>query len=182
MPPACPGCPPPPWDGPEPTPVATMRRRSPRREVTLTAADDPDAVLALANRVVRHAWGEWLYAYAWSHFVTICLPPGPSPSDGLAIFTRGVRQLAGYSQRPVSWACSVERGRRSGLTHVHALVGGLEALSVLEVSRPWRWTIEQCRVYDPTRGAAWYVSKEQSGADAVFERSRRFPSLRMRAA
>jgi hypothetical protein len=159
-----------------------MRGRHPRRlPVTLATRTDGQAEIARANRVVRWAWGDWLCAYVWSHFLTFSPPAGVTVADAVEMLKRGVRRLEGYTEHRVPWAASVERGR-SGLVHVHVLLAGLERSTVREVEFPWRTMPTHCRVYNPAMGAAWYVCKEQVGADGVFERSKRFPPLLRRVA
>src|SRR5436309_3441817 len=47
--------------------------------------------------------------------------------------------------------------------HLHALLAGTKNLGVRDLTEAWRSGFAQVRVYDPTRGAANYVTKTMGG-------------------
>jgi hypothetical protein len=143
--------------------------------------ESPRCVLEAVGVLRREAldeWGRWLSeGWDWSWFVTLTFDPqkvragtrtqwGWSASnraweqfmEQLTPQARGSQGLSGQ----LWWVRGREPHHDSGGTHFHALIGGIEP----SVSRrdAWSWWksrvgINRIEPYDPTRGAAHYLTK-----------------------
>lgn len=120
----------------------------------------------------RKAWGDYLAEYDWSHFATLTLR-----SDRLAQlirreFLRTVDRLATMAQTSIRWFYAVEGIEQP---HVHSLLWGTRRLPIEAIEHAWHLGTSRVRIYDSSRGAAWYVCKDLR-ADSYDMSSRKPPS------
>ncbi len=138
-----------------------------------------DAVgLGPTRKETLEVWGDWLASgWDWSWFVTMTFDPGK--------VRNGTRTAWGWAATDAAWSDFIDyvtpkargeqglsgsvwwvRGREphhdSGGTHFHGLLGGVAD----DVSRrdAWAWLKERAGInriepYDPSRGAAHYLTK-----------------------
>jgi hypothetical protein len=122
-------------------------------------------------RVQAEVWslwqeiGTWLAKFHWQHFVTFTFAEPVSDTCAERAVTAFHDRLGGSAYGFLG----PERGRAGGLVHCHGLLGGLELCGKeAEEEQVWsKWNhghIHHTR-YDPSRGAAWYVSKWAWSAD-----------------
>lgn len=133
---------------------------------------------AVAKGAALDEWGRWLSdGWDWSWFVTLTFDPGK--------VAKGTRTLWGWGATDRAWDQFIAhvtpsarggqglsgqlwwvRGREphhnSGGTHFHALIGGLP--STVSRRDAWEWCkarfgMNRIEPYDPTRGAAHYLTK-----------------------
>jgi len=127
------------------------------------------------------AWGDWLSEFDWDHFVTLTFAPphprhlrgavrpgpgrrraerpGPPPDYAHRQFRHWVRRLGVLGGAPVWWFRGDELGERLGRLHLHAFLGGTGGLLEASLDREWRAGFSLVKRYDPSLGAAHYVSK-----------------------
>lgn len=103
----------------------------------------------------RDELARWFDGYEWQYFVTFTYR---FPSDGERAFKSWARKVEKLTGRPVNFAVFTERST-SGMVHHHALVAGVEALSVTALRGAWSHGHSDAQRYDPGKGAAHYVSK-----------------------
>ena len=140
-----------------------------------------------ALRRAREAWGDFLHAYQWDHFVTLTYERPVPPARARADFTDGfVRRAAFEARRPLAWFYALEWDAAGERVHVHALIAGTAGLDAGRVGRAWTAGNTCVRQYDATRGAAWYVVKSlvdgRDDSDAYDISRRRPPRLLHREA
>lgn len=112
------------------------------------------------GRELTEAWGEWLGKWPWQLWSTLTFKQEQSHNSA----TRAFRNFAQWLQKDspsAGWFCAHEIGDY-GRLHLHALLGGLGPH--VSVNMLWRWWFDrygraQLLPYDPTRGAAFYISK-----------------------
>jgi hypothetical protein len=110
------------------------------------------------GRKVRREWGVWLNRYAWHHVATLTFRFPPTVAGVSREVARWLRLLGRNAQRPVACFHGIERGA-SGFLHVHALTEGTSTLTIKQLQRDWRSGDTRIAIYNPTLGAAWYVTK-----------------------
>jgi hypothetical protein len=124
---------------------------------------------------LRRAWGDDLAGYEWHHFVSLTTrAPVPVPRLLREFEQRWVRKLARAAQRPLAWFLAIE-GTAAGWPHLHALIYGTRGLAVRQLERAWPLGNTRVYVYDPARGAAWYVVKHLARDPDGVEMSTRWP-------
>jgi hypothetical protein len=125
------------------------------------------------------AWGAFLHQFAWDHVATLTFRHSPSVDAAIREFLNWIRRLSKRTQGAIPWFSALERGR-SGWLHHHVLTAGTASLTVETMRETW-WTwggISKIEVFDPARGAAWYVSKGVPERCAWYDVTRRRPPLR----
>lgn len=70
----------------------------------------------------------------------------------------------------------------SGYPHLHALLAGTASLTVRQLEQRWESGHSRIVVYDPMRGAAFYVSKSLLDVCGEYDVSKRMPPRRYEAA
>jgi hypothetical protein len=137
-----------------------------------------EAVGVPLRKEALEQWGDWLSkGWDWSWFVTLTFDPKRA--------THGTRNLFGWAATDRAWyelLAEVEgaEGARQGLaphtwwvrgrephhgyggTHFHALIGGLSPAASRRDAWSWwkdRYGINRIEPYDPSRGAAHYLTK-----------------------
>ena len=105
----------------------------------------------------------------------------PRTVDGIAKAFREqfVRQCTKLAQCRVPYVFAVEQGGSGSHTHIHALLYGTEAISCARLAEVWRHGRAKVEVYDPTRGAAFYLPKESDQSDFTWDMSKTLPPLRL---
>ena len=100
-----------------------------------------------------------------------------------------IRDLARETKGPVPYFYVIEDSYEGddaerGHPHVHALLGGTDALSVRGVSALWPYGHTRIVLYKPERGAANYLSKTLGLklSEDRYDLSRRMPPLILPAA
>lgn len=147
----------------------------------LTDAAAEEAAAAL--RSFRDAYGAFLHAYRWDHFVALTYKWAVPPAEAARDFRDGfVRRLAFDAGHPLAWFYALERDAAGDRVHVHALVARTAALTSDQVERAWRAGNTRVRRYDPARGGARYVVKSILPGSDDYDISRRRPPLLARAA
>lgn len=161
-----------------------MPRARQRRPAPPTALADPTLLeTAGALQRARDAWGDFLHAYQWDHFVTLTYERVVPPARARCDFTDGfVRRAAFEARRPLAWFYALEWDAAGERVHVHALIAGTARLDAGRRGRAWKAGNTCVREYDATRGAAWYVVKSLvDGRDDSdnYDISRRRPPRRL---
>lgn len=146
----------------------------------------------MTTRIERH-YGEWLSGYAWTHWLTLTVDPSRGTRGGKRRLGRagicsrsaeGVRrafrnELIRYAEKVsrsrVAFAYTVEQGVGGDNPHIHALLFVPETMEGDRLSRAWRHGRATAERYDPTRGAAFYLSKTFWRTGADWDVSRTFP-------
>jgi hypothetical protein len=124
---------------------------------------------------------DYLSGREWSHFVTLTTSRARSDDSIVRVFTnRFIRPLARHAQSPVAWFYAIERDRAFETSpHLHALLAGTAALTTATISAAWPLGFTNVKLYDPTRGAASYVTKSVLADVDSYDFSRRSaPPLR----
>jgi hypothetical protein len=125
------------------------------------------------------AWGPFLHQFDWDHVATLTFRHSPSVDAAIREFLNWIRRLSKRTQCAIPWFCALERGH-SGWLHHHVLMAGTASLTVETMRETW-WTsggISKIEVFDPARGAAWYVSKGVPGGCKWYDVTRRWPPIR----
>jgi hypothetical protein len=123
------------------------------------------------------AWGAYLHKFYWDHFATLTFEY-PSSADAAIreLHQHWIRRVSRNAQHPIPCAYALERGA-GGLLHFHVLTAGTASLTVEQLRQAWRSGISRIEVYDPERGAAWYISKGVLGRCEWYDVTRRRPPL-----
>ena len=120
------------------------------------------------------AYGDWLRGFAWRLFGTFTFTRQASLDSAVDRFRRLIGRLEQRAEGPVPWYLVVEPHIvRSH--HVHALLDGPGCLSCQTVKEAWTWGRRHVVVYDPSLGAAHYLSKAVSSPFAFHDISQRLP-------
>lgn len=140
--------------------------------------ETPDEA-AVRLRRLRAETGDWLLRYEWSHWVTLTVD-GVWSADRLrrVLVDEFVRHATKVTQGPVPFAFVIEGGARGEQAHVHALLYGTAGLDCVRLERAWRHGRAKVTVYDPLRGAPYYLVKEVGGRAVDYGVSSRMPPLR----
>lgn len=108
---------------------------------------------------VRQAWGEWLERFPWDHYVTLTFKDKSGPDLARRSFDRWIRRLEQEAKLPLLWFVGHENGRLLGRLHLHALVGNTREVSPAVMEKLWTPGWSRIMPYQPTLGAAYYVTK-----------------------
>ena len=147
-------------------------------------------------RSLAAAWGEYLAPYDWDHWATLTFRPyrrpqprggarpgpgrprpprpGPPPDYAHREFSRFVHRLECRGGGPVWWFRGDELGERLGRLHLHAFLGGTGRLLDETLGREWRAGFSLVKRYDPTLGAAHYLTKYATKGLADYDVSGRW--------
>jgi hypothetical protein len=125
----------------------------------------------------QKAFGHWLHAYEWNHFVTATCETERSVAIITRHFVNGfVRRAAFEAHGFVAWFAVIEKGK-GGRLHVHALVGGTGLVSGAQLGRCWKLGNCHAVEYDPALGAAYYVTKDVQDRALWWDVSRKWLPL-----
>jgi hypothetical protein len=125
----------------------------------LTGPEDDNYKL---SRAAQHAWGDWLGQFQWHHFATLTFTAQPSSGGAKSLFRGWLRRLEQQAKLSLGWFYVLERGA-AGLLHVHVLTAGTTNLGICAMESAWANGRSDVSVYEPTRGAAHYVTKGLGG-------------------
>lgn len=129
------------------------------------------------NTRIPTAWGDFLRQFAWTHYVTLTSKDLVTPERLVRKFLQTfVRGLASATQDAVPYFYAIEPHVRSDAPHLHALVGGTDAVTVRQLERWWDLGFTRIAPYDATRGGAYYVSKLVDRFPDHYGLSRRLPT------
>lgn len=140
----------------------------PRRRGISTFLTEPEAQRLRVAMLTRRAWGAWLGGFSWHHYATLTFASPPSPPNAVRLFRTWVRRLEQRAQEKVFWFYALERGG-AGLRHLHALVSGTYQLPAASVAATWNGGRAAAEVYDPRRGASYYVTKDITSDDVEYD-------------
>lgn len=104
---------------------------------------------------LREELASWLGDRPWEYFVTLT---HRYPGDGARAIQAWAKKVEKKTGKPMQFAWFTERSA-SGFVHHHALVHCSGAGSVRALRNAWRNGHSDAEVYDPSRGAAYYVGK-----------------------
>lgn len=121
----------------------------------------------------RAAYAEFLRQFEWAHFATFT---AATASDNLLLYRlpQAIRNMEKAAKGPVRAFWVRERGA-CGTPHLHVLLTGTEGLSCKQIDRAWRIGRADVQVYDPARGAVFYLTKSFLEPDARWDLSSRLP-------
>ena len=125
---------------------------------------------------IRHAWGTWISGLAeWELFVTLTFrdpiyrpgsnwtrPGWRQAKNAWAQFTDFIMSDSAGGR----WVRCLEMQPRRGTPHIHGLVSGVDSNLSIKYVRDWahrRYGLSRITKYDPTLGAAWYITKYVDG-------------------
>ena len=134
------------------------RKRSSGGAMVLASSLVDHDVTPMSYEVMVAAIGSYLGSYRWDHFVTLSTQGGVSNARLDCEFRQYVRQLARSTQGPIAWVYFMECEAGGHGLHLHALLAGTGALTTKRIEKRWLGNT-RVSVYDPTRGARWYVPK-----------------------
>lgn len=121
----------------------------------------------------RAAYADFLRQFEWAHFATFT---AATASDDLLLYRlpQAIRNMEKAAKKPVRAFWVRERGAY-GTPHLHVLLTGTEGLSSKQIDRAWRIGRADVQVYDPARGAVFYLTKSLLEPDARWDLSSRLP-------
>jgi hypothetical protein len=121
----------------------------------------------------RAAYTEFLKQFGWSHFATFTAATS-SDDRLLHRLPQAIRQLERVAQGPVRAFWVRERGA-CGTPHLHVLLTGTAGIACERIDRAWRIGRADVEIYDPTRGAVFYLTKSLMEPDARWDLSSKLP-------
>lgn len=131
-----------------------------------------------AKRKLCAGWCDLLQEVDWSHFCTCTFRYATSPDLARREFLEGfVRRLEQRAQKRVEWYYVIETSP-GGVVHLHALLGQTDHLPTVGMRQAWKKGITSIQRYDPSRGAARYVTKAIASGTVDYDVS---PYLTMKA-
>jgi hypothetical protein len=114
---------------------------------------------ALRRKQVREGYGKWLESWPWDHYTTLTFGIKSGPDFARRAFGRWTRRLEQEAGLPLFWFVGFEDGHLLGRLHLHALVGNTGGLSTAWMAESWTPGFSRILQYQPTRGAAFYITK-----------------------
>lgn len=128
---------------------------------------------------IHRAYAHWLGARHWDHYVDLTSAMPLTEDQLLHVFEyQWIRWLEKSAQVPVLWAVFAQKGRAFERDHLHCLLHGTASLTGKQIGRAWQpGRIVKVRRYDPTKGAAGYITRDVLN-DAEWNISRRLPPER----
>lgn len=131
-------------------------------------------------------YGNWIHQWPWDHFATFTFGRVLSPSTCEHHWKAFIDSLERYTRGRTGWIRATE-GRWSGCgkpyipLHYHALLIYKNPPAPGAVEAMWgsKSGDGKVEIYDPARGAAWYVTKMFSYNDYDFDLGglEHFPAL-----
>jgi hypothetical protein len=139
--------------------------------------DEPHPATLIEERrgtTLLRAWGGFLHEFAWDHCATLTFRyPVQRDIAIKELCDRFLRRLGRNAQRPIACFWAIERG--GGQLHIHALIAGTVKLASAGIYSAWQAGYSKVSQYDPSRGAAWYVTKGLFGRCEEYGLTRRMP-------
>jgi hypothetical protein len=108
------------------------------------------------------ATGAFIHNYAkWDWYVTLTFRFAVTQPRAIELLCRWLESLAAEARSHVLGGCALEN-HGSGLIHIHTLVCFEDACPVTTDRGDDLWTfgLSHVRVFNPSRGGAWYIAKE----------------------
>lgn len=87
----------------------------------------------------------------------------------LRAWRKYLRQLERAAGARLFWFYGIEYGERFGRLHVHALTGNTERVPTGTLASMWAAGWSRNLVYDPNKGAGWYLAKYMAPWDDLAE-------------
>ena len=112
----------------------------------------------VADRMYKWQLSEFVRLHLWNYFVTLTFELEQSHPSAQRGFCKWVRHLERRNGNGVAWFLATE-GDNTERVHVHALLEGDLAMTETDIEVDWRPGRADVRIYDPTRGAAAYMTK-----------------------
>jgi hypothetical protein len=132
----------------------------------------------MTERSLAESWREMLDRYRWSCYCTLTYDAAVHRDRCRRDFTDTfIRRLARFAQQPVPWFFAIQSARGADRPHIHALLGGTESLDVSQIAATWRFGYTRVRLYDRSRSASGYVSREILEWSDDHDLSNRLPAL-----
>ena len=129
-------------------------------------------------RKVRVGWGDFVRSLEWSRCVHLTVDGNWSAERLQQRFEREfVRFATKVLQGPVRYAFVIEGGPLGDRAHLHGLLYFTSTLDRTRLAQAWRYGRAEVTVYDPHRGAAYYLAKEIGGRALGYGVSGRLPPL-----
>jgi hypothetical protein len=120
---------------------------------------DPKAIEeALWQKRVRQAWGEWLNEYPWDFFCTLTFRQRVATCEATKEGQLWIRRIGQRSAGKVYYHGVLEKSRRRRC-HLHFLIQTKGRAGEAAIRNVWRSGLSDVQVYDPERGACWYITK-----------------------
>ncbi|MFN0181744.1 MAG: hypothetical protein ACKVZ0_23290 [Gemmatimonadales bacterium] len=91
--------------------------------------------------------------------MTLTFARNSGPLRAKATFRTWIRRLERKTGRPLLWFLGLEDGHQLGRLHIHALVGGTDALGETTLEEAWEEGFSRIERFQPGLGAAHYVTK-----------------------
>jgi hypothetical protein len=108
-----------------------------------------------------HGFGDWWSTYLWNHAIHLTVDGRWSPGR---LFQRFEREFIRFATKTVQgsipYAYAIEGGALGDQAHLHGLIYGTDRLEGQRLEQAWRYGWAKVVVYDPSLGAAHYISKE----------------------
>ena len=122
---------------------------------------------------------DWIAKHRWDHFVTLTFANPATPDEACQQFATFIRRIERRAHNGIYWFRVVERAA-SGRIHIHVLLGDSGSLSCASVEEAWeRHGRSQVALYDPERGAIYYMHKAID-VGAEYDLSKRWRKLKDR--
>lgn len=127
-------------------------------------------------------WGDFLGGFGWDWFVTLTFEGDVKTFTARNRCNAWLKSLEKAAEQPVAWFRGDEYGERFGKFHMHLLIGGVEHLHRFTWMERWhaRNGIARIFPFDPSRGAAYYVSKYVTKQFGEWDISENAESFRIR--
>lgn len=105
--------------------------------------------------------GEFLAGFYWDWFVTLTFEGDVKTFTARNRCEAWLKRLEKAAGQPISWFRADEYGEKFGRFHFHLLIGNVAALHRFTWMERWKARNGIARIlpFDPTQGAAFYVSK-----------------------
>jgi hypothetical protein len=134
-------------------------------------------------RPLQQAWSTWplISQHKWELYVTLTFPTVTKADRATTLWRKFTDKTAKMvlpcrkaRTQGLPWVCAIEQ-HKSGSSHIHALLSGVECLSFDQLAEQWRKTsgskIIDIRAFQPTGNALSYIAKTaDSGGDIVVAR------------
>lgn len=111
------------------------------------------------SRRARSAWGPWLDQWHWTHYATLTFAMAVSQDTARSAATVWLDQLDRMAGSRVGHFAVIEMDA-SGQPHIHALLCDWGGLTCKDVRSLWGWGFTKVDYFDPSKGAAFYVTKQ----------------------
>lgn len=129
--------------------------------------------------LLRREYGLFLSRYHWQFYFTLTFKHPADIWYGQEAFKRMIRRLEQRAESRVPWFRAFEWGLL-GRLHVHGLLASEGLLTPSAITKAWKVGQTDVQLYDPERGAAYYVTKTVSHPLEEYDISRCRPPAYVR--